>query len=177
MLLHKCSLVSSACNDQCGLKNSETSLKVHPLHQTTMLRSSLLQSCLASNALVIIFLGIALNQPRVFLFCINHIFAFLNYLDGTPHERRLNAYAGTPNEEFFHPLTDDEISTIRDIPVTSGQIPEAFEGGIFFRTGSNQRFPALTSVHVFEGDAMVHAFKFHPETNTISLTSGLYDCI
>ena len=130
-------------------------------------------SCfLGCNALLMVLLAITLNKPLAFLFCVNRCFDILNFMDGTPAEKLLNAYAGTPNEEFFHPLREEEIAVYHDVPVTMGQIPAAFEGGVLFRIGSNQRYPTRSHVHAFEGDAMLHAFKFNPRNNSISVGSG-----
>merc|ERR1719474_7737 len=117
---------------------------------------------LGGHALLVVLLAVVLNEPHAFIFCIGKCYEFLNFLDGTPAEKLLNAYAGTPNEEFFQPLKEEDLAIFHDVPVTTGRIPAAFEGGVFFRIGSNQLYPSRTHVHVFEGDAMVHAFKFHP---------------
>lgn len=121
-------------------------------------------------------LAIVFNDKHAFLFCMNAGYQFLNWLDGTPFDKTWNCYSGTAAEEFFRPLTEDEISKIYlDIPASTGQIPSALHNGTFFRIGSNQYYPTRASVHVWEGDAMVHAFKFNAESNTVSVSSAFME--
>ena len=119
-------------------------------------------------------LAATLAQPKAFLFVINTGFSLLNHLDGTTTNKTWNAYAGTPVEDFFQPLLENEIS-IQNVPVTSNQLPAAFDGAVLFRIGPNPLFPALTTAHSFEGDGMVHAFQFHPQNNSISVNSALME--
>jgi len=107
--------------------------------------------------------------------CMNATFQLLNYLDGTPLGKTWNPYTGTAAEEFTRPLLPQEIGTFIDIPVTSGQIPSALNDGVLLRIGSNYLYPAPVSVHVFEGDAMLHSFKFNAEANTVSMSSAFLE--
>jgi len=131
--------------------------------------------CLCIVIALSIALGLVLTQPRTFLFCMNASFGFLNYLDGTSVARQWNAYADTPAADFFEPLREEEILIHHHIEATSGQIPEAFEGGVLFRIGPNPYYPARTNLHSFEGDAMVHTFKFNPQNNSISVNSAFME--
>merc|ERR1719242_1414290 len=120
--------------------------------------------------------AIVFNDKHAFLFIMNQAYMLLNWLDGTPFDKTWNCYAGTAAEEFFQPLTEEDVSQIYlDVPVTSGKIPSTFHNALLFRIGSNQYFPARTNIHIWEGDAMLHAFRFNAELNNLSVSSGFME--
>ena len=131
---------------------------------------------LSCNIILIALVAVLLTQPAAFLNTINIAFQLLNKLDQTPFDKTYNAYSGTTAADFFTPLTPSDISQIyHKISPSSGKIPDAFNDGILFRIGSNQYYPTRTNIHVWEGDAMVHAFKFNSDSNTISVSSAFME--
>ena len=43
--------------------------------------------------------------------------------------------------------------------------------GILLRIGPNNLYHSMSSKHAFEGDAMLHSFRFDAEANTVSMSS------
>lgn len=125
-------------------------------------------------AVICFFLAVLLDKGS-FLSCTNLAFGVLNYLDGTTPDRTLNPFAGTAAEEFARPLSQHEIGSFLDIPVTFGQIPSALNEGILLRIGANNLFHSPVGLHVIEADGLLHSFRFDSQRNTVSMSSAFME--
>ena len=131
-----------------------------------MTKFSCLQNTFKCGVITVI-LGVILIQPLPFIWITNIIWDLFNYFDPVYSNQNINAYANTPAESFFEPLSNDERYTVFDIKGDSSNIiPSSLVNGVLMRIGPNPYYPVKSKIHIWEGDGMIHAFKFN-SNNTV----------